>query len=72
MVSKFLRQPLRSEAEFLQSRLTAAEREIVRLREAARESIGMIDNCAGAPTNPDSLPQMVRERLAREINGGRS
>jgi hypothetical protein len=56
----------------LQGRLTAAEAAIERLREAARESIGMIDNCAGAPTNPDSLPQMVRERLAREINGGKS
>ncbi len=39
-----------------------------RLREAIIECIGMIDNCAGVPKEPDSLVQMVRERLGREIS----
>jgi len=39
-----------------------------RLREAVLVSIDMIENCAGVPTNPDSLPQMVKVYLQQTIS----
>ncbi len=41
--------------------------EIERLQTAITDCIAMIDNCAGVPTQPDSLVQMVRERLGRKV-----
>lgn len=41
--------------------------ELERLREAAQNTIAMIENCAGVPTQPDSLPQMVKAGLARAL-----
>ena len=39
-----------------------------RLREAVLVSIDMIENCAGVPTNPDSLPQMVKVYLQQAVS----
>jgi hypothetical protein len=39
-----------------------------RLREAVLASIDMIENCADAPKNPDSLPEMVKVHLQQAIS----
>lgn len=37
------------------------------LMTAIEESIDMIANCAGVPSNPDSLPQMILWHLKRAL-----
>lgn len=41
----------------------------LRARDAAiKTAIDMIENCAGGPTNPDSLPQMLLHHLRAALN----
>jgi hypothetical protein len=39
-----------------------------RMAEAMLASIDMIENCADAPKNPDSLPEMVKVHLQQSLS----
>jgi hypothetical protein len=39
-----------------------------RMAEAILASIDMIENCADAPKNPDSLPEMVKVHLRQSLS----